>query len=228
MLPKSLALIDDDREYTELLSRHLRHAGMQVDVYDDSNDLITGPEAFGYDFYIVDLMFPGVDGFTLIDLLRRRTSAGVLVVSATLAPEAFKSAMSRGADMYLTKPVQFEQVELVIRSVQRRLSPSLQADQVWKLDRKARQLVSPAGERADLTDVDVAVFECLARARGETVTRDALLASLEGVSVDNGRVDLNATIYRLRRRVGRALPVALPLQSKSKVGYVFNAPLKVV
>jgi len=228
MLPKKLALIDDDREYTEYLAQHLRGLGTQVDVFDDSNDLITSPEAFGYDFYVVDLMLPGLDGLTLIGLLRRRTTAGVLVVSGTLATDAFKTVISGGADMYLTKPVQFEQIEVAIGAVQRRVIPSKQADQAWRLDRRARQLVTPTGECADLSDLDVAVLECFARAEGELVTRDALLASLAGRHGDTAGLDLNATIYRLRRRVDRAIPVALPLQSKSKVGYLFNAPLKAV
>ena len=227
MLPKTLALIDDDREYTEYLSQHLRELGIRVDVFNDSNDLITQADAFSYDFYVVDMMLPGVDGLTLINLLRRRTTAGVLVVSGTLAPESFKKAISGGADMYLSKPVQFEQLEVAIKAVQRRATPSAQAYQVWQLDRRARQLLTPSGERADLSDLDVEVLECFAQADGETVTRDALLAKLVGTH-GGGEVDLNATIYRLRRRVDRAVPVALPLQSKSKVGYFFNAPLKVV
>jgi len=226
MLPKNLALIDDDHEYTEYLAQHLRQLGIQVDVFDDSNDLITAPEAFAYDFYVVDLMLPGLDGLTLIGLLRRRTTAGVLVVSGTRDADAFKTVINGGADMYLTKPVQFEQIDVAITAVQRRVTPSAQADQVWKLDRRARQLLTPSGEFADLSDMDVAVLACFARAAGETVTRDDLLAGLAGLPGDTGAIDLNATIYRLRRRVDRAIAVPLPLQSKSKIGYLFNAPLK--
>ena len=124
--------------------------------------------------------------------------------------------------------MKFEQIDVAIQALYRRINSIAQTDQVWKLDRRARQLVTPAGERADLSDVDVAVLECFAHAAGEAVTRDVLLACLTGFPGNAGGVDLNATIYRLRRRVDRATPGALPLQSKSKVGYLFNAPLKVV
>lgn len=228
MFPETLALIDDDREYTEFLSQHLRHFGMRVDVFADSNDLITSPDAFAYGFYIVDLMLPGLDGVTLINLLRRRTSAGVLVVSGTLAPDAFEEVIGSGADMYLTKPVQFEQIDVAIQGVQRRIRSFAPTDPTWKLDARARQLLTPAGDRADLSDVDVAVLQCFAQAAGTVVTREALLASLQKVEGHAGSIDLNATIYRLRRRIDRAVQVGLPLQTKSKVGYLFNAPLKVV
>uniref|UniRef100_UPI0013D0C4E1 response regulator transcription factor n=3 Tax=Pseudomonadota TaxID=1224 RepID=UPI0013D0C4E1 len=61
------------------------------------------------------------------------------------------------------------------------------------------------------------------------VTREALLAKL-GREVPEGSEDdgLSATIYRLRRRIERATPALVPLQSKSRVGYVFRAPLTLV
>lgn len=227
MMTKTLALIDDDRDYTEFLAQHLRELGTQVDVFADGSDLVTDPKAFNYDFYIVDLSLPGVDGLTLIKLLRRRTSVGVLVVSGRLAPGDFKHVIDAGADMYLTKPVQFEQVELVMKAVQRRIESASKVDLVWVLDRHARQLVTPTGARADLTDVDLAVLECFVEAEGGTVTRDALLAVLRGMPGSTEHLDLGATIYRLRRRIGRVAPDALPLQAKSGVGYLFSSPIKV-
>ena len=70
MLPKTLALIDDDKEYTEFLSLFLQERGIQVQTFADSAELLTHPLAFDYEFYIVDLMLPGVSGLELIKILR--------------------------------------------------------------------------------------------------------------------------------------------------------------
>lgn len=228
MLPKTLALVDDDPEYTEFLSHYLRDQGVQVDVFDDSNDLLAHTVAYGYDFYVVDLMLPGVDGAELIKVIRRRSNAGVLVVSGRLAPDVFQQAITAGADMYLAKPVQFEQVALAIHAVQRRVVNTSPANAPWTLDRRARQLVAPDGTRVDLSDTDLAVMECFLEADGEAVTREALRQRL-GQSTDADSGDgLNATIYRLRRRIERATPALVPLHAKSRVGYVFRAPLKAI
>eukprot|EP01038_Epipyxis_sp_PR26KG_P002176 gene2176-3084_t len=120
MLPKSIALIDDDKDFSEFLAQYLRQLGSAVRVYSDSNDLLADPAAFSHDFYLVDLMLPGVDGVELIKILRRRTEAGVVVVSGRLDPDVFKNIVGVGADMYLAKPVQFEQVALAIKAVNRR------------------------------------------------------------------------------------------------------------
>ena len=89
MLPQSLALIDDDREYTEFLSQYLKEHAIEVSVFHSSNALLAHDGAYNFDFYLVDQMLPGIDGLDLIDVLRRRTTAGVVVVSGRLAPDFF-------------------------------------------------------------------------------------------------------------------------------------------
>lgn len=228
MLPKTLALIDDDREYAEFLSQFLREQGVRVDVFADSNDLLAHVDPYRYDFYVVDLNLPGVDGVNLIKVLRLRSAVGVLVVSGQLGPEVFTSVMGAGADMYLAKPVQFEQVAIAIKAVQRRAGATSAGNPAWRLDRRAQQLLAPDGARVDLSELDIAVVECFISANGEAVSRDELRNQL-GQGADSLAADsLNATIYRLRRRIEKATPTSVPLQSKSRVGYIFRAPLQAV
>lgn len=227
MLPKTLALVDDDQEYTEFLSQYLRDRGVAVDVFGDSNDLLAHTEPYAYDFYVVDLMLPGIDGVDLIKVLRRRSDVGLLVVSGRLASDVFKQVISAGADMYLAKPVQFEQVALAIEAVQRRAGAATQVQPAWRLDRRTSQLMAPDGARIDLSPTDLAVIECFIDAQGEVVSREQLRLRL-GKTDQEAADGLNATIYRLRRRIERATPALVPLQSKSRVGYLFRAPLKPV
>ena len=228
MLPKTLALVDDDREYSEYLAQNLREQDVQVREFSDSNALLADDGAYAFDFYVVDLMLPGVDGVQLIKILRLRTDAGILVVSGRLAPDVFTSVMSAGADMYLAKPVQFEQVALAIQAVHRRASHTGTALTTWKVDRRARELVAPDGARVGLSDADMAVMECFLDAQGETVSRETLRTRLGHTGTHEADDSLNATIYRLRRRIERATPMLVPLQSRSRVGYVFRAPLSLL
>jgi two-component system, OmpR family, response regulator len=228
MLPKTLALIDDDAQYTEFLSHHLQERGTVVNVFGDSNLLLVDKNAYGYGFYIVDLMLPGIDGLNLIKVLRLRTSAGVLVVSGRLAPDVFEQAIGAGADMYLAKPVNFEQVAMAIEAVSRRVEMASPTHTPWKLDRRSRQLIAPDGARIDLSEGHLAVLECFSEADGEPVTRDALRMNLGRVGEADAGENLNSTIFRLRRRIEKVTSAAMPLQAKSGVGYVFRAPLKSV
>ncbi len=225
MFPATLALVDDDAEFREFLAQHLRGQGMVVTAFADSNDLLASDGAHGHEFYVLDLGLPGVDGVELIKVLRKRTQAGVLVVSGRLGPEVFRQIVEAGADMYLVKPVQFEQVALAVQAVQRRAAPVARKEDAWRLNRSAAELLAPDGARVPLSDTDLQVLQCLLEARGETVTRDELRQRLGRVPSAQGDDGLNAIIYRLRRRIERATPLMVPLQSRSRVGYVFKAPL---
>lgn len=230
MYPQTLALVDDDQDYSEFLAEDLRRRGIEVKVFADSNDLLADPQAYEFGFYVLDLMLPGVDGQELLKILRRRTNAGVLVVSGRLGPEVFRNVVTAGADMYLAKPVSFEQVGVAIEAVQRRAKPQggPASNAPWRLERASGELVAPDGARVSLSEADLAVMDCFVAAAGEVVERETLRARL-GKSLAEGESDgINATIYRLRRRIERATPLLVPLQSRSRVGYVFKAPLQVV
>ncbi len=226
MLPDTLALVDDDRTYAGFLAEYLRERGTAVQVYEDSNDLLIDPAGYDHGFYLLDLSLPGVDGLDLIRLLRRRTQVGIVVVSGRLSPEVFHDVVTAGADMYLCKPVQFEQVLLTVQAVHRRVAPPEPSEPVWRLDRRARDLVAPDGSRISLSNTDLAVMECFLAAAGKTVSREALLQRLGREPQPEGGDGLNATIYRLRRRIEKSTPAQAPLQAKARVGYLFNAPLQ--
>lgn len=227
MLPSTLALVDDDSEFSEFLSQHLREQGIQVEVFPDSDDLLTANAPYEYDFYVVDLMLPGVDGIQLMRLLRRRTNVGIVVVSGKVSPDVFKSVIDAGADMYLSKPVSFEQVLLTIRAIHRRTATASQVSSTWVLDRRASLLIAPDMTRIELSDGDMTVMECLFEAHGQPVAREVLVRRLGRSPSDDDDNWLHGTIYRLRRRIERATTLLVPLQSVTKVGYVFRAELRV-
>jgi two-component system, OmpR family, response regulator len=224
-LPDSLALVDDDPEYSEFLAQYLSTAGVRVHRYADSAELLADHEPFRHGFYLVDLMLPGIDGLELIRVLRKRTQVGVLVVSGRVAPDVFASVVDAGADMYLAKPVNFEQVAVAIRAVHRRVAATRGRSSAWMLDRRAAQLVAPDGVRIDMSDLDMAVMACFLTAQGQSVTREQLCQQLGRPVSEEPDNALSATIYRLRRRIERATDCVVPLQSLSRVGYVFKGEL---
>ncbi|MBS0446868.1 MAG: response regulator transcription factor [Proteobacteria bacterium] len=229
MLPKSLALVDDDHEYGDFLCRHLRELGVEVELFTDSVQLLASTDAFDFAFYVVDLMLPGIDGANLIKVLRQRTNVGVLVVSGRPDPDAFSQVVAAGADMYLAKPVHFEQVVAAVKAIHRRTVGASAASNTWTLDRRASQLIAPDGVRVDLGVADLAIIESFVAANGAVVERDELRRRIGRDAPEQNAPDgVTATIYRLRRRVERGTPLAMPLQSKSRVGYEFRAPLKAI
>lgn len=225
MLPSTLAVIDDDREYTEYLTQWLQQHDVAVSEFHDSDDFLLSPGAFDFEFYVVDLMLPGVDGVDLVRLVRRRGPAGIVVVSGRVAPDVFESVLRAGADMYLMKPVRVEQVALAIEAVQRRIANSRSQSDVWRFDRASQRLLAPDGASIELSDADLALVECFVSAEGATVTRATLCQRLGRDPAHEADNLLHAAIYRLRRRIERATPATVPLHSEPKVGYTFRGRL---
>ncbi|ODV01886.1 MAG: transcriptional regulator [Rubrivivax sp. SCN 70-15] len=226
MLPKTLAIIDDDVDFTDSFSAYMREQGVDVKVFADSGDLLASESPFGFDFYVVDLMLPTVDGDQLIRILRKRTDAGVLVVSGKLGRSVFEGVVDAGADMYLDKPVSLEQILLVTKALQRRAELRGLREQGWVVDLRASQLLAPDGAKVDLSDTDLTVLRCFLDADGGIVTRETLVQRLGRDDTNTLDNTLHATIYRLRRRIEKASSSLVPLQSEPRVGYVFRAPLK--
>jgi len=228
MFPSSLAIVDDDREFADYLAQYLVQRGVSVRVFHDSDEFLTSADAYGFDFYVIDLTLPGVDGVDLIRLVRRKGPAGIVVVSGRVGADVFESVLRAGADMYMMKPVRFEQVALAIEAVHRRVKGSHAQESVWRLDRAAKKLIAPDGARIDLSENDLAVAECFVAAEGTTVTRATLCERLGRDPQTEADNLLHAAIYRLRRRLERATSSTVPLHSEHKVGYTFRGKLSVV
>jgi two-component system OmpR family response regulator len=217
-------LVDDDADQSQHLAAFLSSLGVAVQAFHTSEALLVSTQSFDFDFYILDLMLPGIDGLSLLKLLRQRSDAGVLVVTGKVAHDVFDSVIAAGADMHLSKPVSNEQIALAMHGVYRRSGKHSAQLAAWQLHAAKSLLLAPQGKAIELSPTDLSVLSCLLDAKGATVSREALMAYL-GMARDEDPNVLNATIYRLRRRIERATDTLAPLQAKSREGYVFRAPL---
>lgn len=227
MLPATLTIVDDDSDYREYLAQHLTQQGLRVRTYADSNHLLAASDPFGDAFYIIDLMLPGVGGEELIRILRLRSEAGVLVVTGKAENGVFENVLTAGADMHLAKPVSLEQITLAISAVYRRIVRQHdEAQRAWQLDTDRQRLLSPEGEVIELGDNDISILSCFPPADGAVVPRETLCERLGRPVLDTSDNGLHAMIYRLRRRIEKVTGAVVPLQSQSRVGYVFKAPIR--
>jgi two-component system OmpR family response regulator len=94
------------------------------------------------------------------------------------------------------------------------------------LDADRQRLTSPEGEVIELGDNDVTILSCFPLAEGGVVPRETLCERLGRPVLDTSDNGLHAMIYRLRRRIEKVTGAVVPLQSQSRVGYVFKAPIR--
>lgn len=223
--PSKICIVDDDKDFVEFLGQYLDVRGLPAKGYDTAEDLLGSSDLPAYDFFILDLGLPGIDGVDLITLIRARSNAGILVISGRMGPDAFNSALTAGADMFINKPVRFDQVYNAIASVCRRISQRSVGQSAWRLAAKRSQLSSPDGAVVDLTPVEFKILHRLCSDPSKAISRQEL-ADAAGIvnSVDDRNLD--SAIFRLRRKIEKEAAQPSPLKTVHGLGYQIIAPVE--
>src|ERR1043166_5841740 len=173
---RRILVIDDDVELCHLINRFLTQEGFEIESVNSGEAGVEQALARSYDLVVLDVMMPEVNGF---DVLRRiRTQSHIPVLMLTAKGDALDRVLGleMGADDYLPKPFNPQELAARIRAILRRVQPDTPpgapitvAD--VELDPRAR-VVRRRGEIINLTSVEFDLLEALLRAAGDVVARD--------------------------------------------------------
>ena len=204
-------VVDDDREIRELLSRYLRKNGFRVAVAASGREMKGRLSESKIDLIILDRVMPGEDGLTLCRELRSYSRVPVIMLTLLGADTDRINGLESGADDYLQKPFNPQELLARMRAVLRRtndlpLQTEFQSygDLIfagWTLNRGLRRLVSPAGEAVALTDGEFDLMLALAEHPQVILSRDQLLdltRSRAAIAFDRS---IDMQIARLRRKI---------------------------
>jgi two-component system, OmpR family, response regulator len=171
-------LVEDDVKLAGALQRGLQREGYVVDVAATGDEALRQVDVYDYDAVVLDVMLPGIDGFTVCDELRRRElRMPVLMLTARDSVSDRIKGLDAGADDYLVKPFDFGELLARLRAVLRR-GPSERPSVIKVGDLRidpAAHLVTRDGRQVELTAREFAVLEFLASNAGKVVSRTALL-----------------------------------------------------
>ena len=216
--PSSICIVDDDEDFAAFLAEYLSLKECRCDIFVSAEELLQKRDFGRYNFFILDLGLPGIDGVDLTTLIRANSSAGILIISGRLGPDAFNSALAAGADMFMNKPVRFDQVLHATQSIWRRYGDPRARSASWMISHDLTRLVSPTGEVVSLSPYEGRLLDHLRQAGGESVSRADLAAALSGTGGEDHR-NLDATFFRLRRKIERDAKQQSPFRTVHGVGY---------
>jgi two-component system, OmpR family, response regulator len=217
-----LLLIEDEGEIARVLRQALEEEGFRVDLAADGEDGLFRAREVDYDAILLDLMLPGLDGFEVLRQLREPGGRGVPVLVLTArdgVPDRVRG-LNLGADDYLVKPFDLEEmlarVRALIRRSAARPSPQLRVGDIT-IDTVART-VHRDGALVDLTAKEYALLEYLALHAGEVVTRGRIYEHIYGEEEDTFSNVVDVYVANLRRKLGADV-----IETRRGHGYLVRA-----
>lgn len=218
-------VVEDEPRMAQLLRQGLEEEGHSVVVTGNGRDGLAMAGAHLFDAIVLDVMLPGLDGFSVARKLRAaRNQTPILMLTARDATEDIVEGLNLGADDYLVKPFSFEVLLARLRAVSRRGAiaepPVLQVADL-ALNPSARE-VSRAGRKIALTRTEFGLLELLMKRAGRVVTRENLIESVWGFDCEVRSNTLDAFIRLLREKVDAAGETKL-IQTVRGVGYCLRA-----
>ncbi len=218
-----ITLIEDNKSLAKGIAYRLRDAGHAVDLLGDGTEADTFLRTEPSDLIILDINLPGTDGLSLLKGLRQRGDARpVILLTARAETEDRVTGLDAGADDYLVKPFEMQELEARIRALSRRSATAPRTTQSigpLTFDPTARQLFA-GEEEIELPRRELSVFECLATAEGRTITKSQLLDHVYGLGADVEETVIEVYISRLRRRLK---PHGLAIRGQRGLGYQLQA-----
>ena len=220
-----ILLVEDEPSAATMLAKGLREEAYAVDIAADGETALAQVFVNDYDLVILDIVLPGQDGFTVCRQLRKNGSTvPVLMLTARDAVEDRVEGLDSGADDYLPKPFDFDELLARVRALLRR-RPALYPDVITvgdlSLDTRARR-VTRAGHSIDLTAKEFALLEYLARRAGEVVGRGDIAEHVWDESYDPFSKVIEVFIQRLRRKVDEGHELKL-IHTRRGEGYMLTA-----
>jgi DNA-binding response OmpR family regulator len=214
-------VVEDERRMAELLRQGLEEEGHSVVLAGNGHDGLAMAESHPFDAIVLDVMLPGLDGFSVAKKLRAaRNQTPILMLTARDATHDVVEGLNLGADDYLVKPFSFEVLLARLRAVSRRGAiaqpPVLQVADL-SLNPSARE-VARGGRKIALTRTEYGLLELLMMRAGRVVTRENLIESVWGFDSDVRSNTLDAFIRLLRDKVDTAGETKL-IQTVRGVGY---------
>ena len=201
-----ILVVEDERDLNRIITKHLKKNNYSVDSCFDGQEALDFISYSEYDLIITDIMMPNVDGYEFIDKLRaNKNNTPVIMLTAKDALEDKIMGLDSGADDYIVKPFEFDELLARIRVLMRRnygLATNIIQIEEVTLD-LAKKQVTKSGEIIDLTGKEYEVLEYLMKNKGSILSRDQILNHVWDYEYEGASNIVDVIIKNIRKKLDR-------------------------
>ncbi len=174
-----ILIVEDEKQMASFISLELNHEGYEVDVVYNGIDGLNKALNNNYDIILLDIMLPLLNGMEVCRRLRKEKDTPIIMLTAKSDITDKVSGLDMGADDYLTKPFEIEELLARIRVILRRKSQKINQDKIiqvadLKLDLEKKQ-VSRANNIIELTKKEYELLEYLMKNNGIVISREKII-----------------------------------------------------
>ncbi|MBM3514463.1 MAG: response regulator transcription factor [Alphaproteobacteria bacterium] len=222
-----ILLVEDDPSTVQAVSAMLKKSDWVVDTAEMGEDGLDLGKVYEYDLIIVDLMLPDIDGMDVIRQLRKsKIATPVLILSGVTQTEKKIQGLGVGADDYLTKPFNRDELMARIHAIVRRskghAEPRVQVGRLTvNLEARAAEV---EGAPLHLTGKEYGILELLALRKGTTLTKEQFLNHLYGGMDEPELKIIDVFICKLRKKLAQATGGDSYIETVWGRGYVLRDP----
>ncbi|MEM9435277.1 MAG: response regulator transcription factor [Pseudomonadota bacterium] len=219
-----IVVVEDNVAMAKGIAYRLRDEGHAVDILHDGGDADWFLRKHDADLVILDINLPGMSGLEVLAKLRRRSDArAVLMLTARSETDAKVRGLDAGADDYLAKPFEMDELSARVRALGRRHARSDAIERKigpLSFDPTSRMIIGPTGPLA-VPRREVTLFETLLAAKGRIVSKQTLLDALYGTGSDVDEPVVEVYVSRLRKRLKS---FGLEIKVQRGLGYFIVEP----
>ena len=205
-----VAIIEDDADIALTIRMNLEREGFAVETFGNGHEGLLGVQQGGFDFLILDLNLPDLDGFTICRELRRdpaTASLPILMLTARTSEGDRILGLELGADDYLAKPFSVRELLARVAAILRRAKgieseASSYDDGKLRIDGR-RMRVFVDGDEVKLAKKELELLWMLVRNRPAVISRDRILSEIWQVAEDVETRTVDAHIRNLRKKIGK-------------------------
>ena len=225
-------VVDDEERILNFLSHKLKASGYSVLTAMNGTQGLEQAQAQEPDLVVLDVLMPGMDGFETLKQLRSFSSVPAIILSAKESSTDRIKGLSLGADDYLPKPFDPDELVARIEAVRRRLEPaagrkSLEPLSIGKLTIDfERRTVIKSGEKKNLTPIEWLILSELARNAGRLMLYEDLLTRVWGPEYRDDVQILRTWVSRLRYKVEEDPTSPQLIRTVPKTGYIIEPMLR--
>ncbi|MBN1583992.1 MAG: response regulator transcription factor [Anaerolineae bacterium] len=228
MSKQRILVIDDDAKLTHLLDIFLSKNGYDISVANLGRDGLQLAYKLHPDLVILDVMMPGMDGWTTCERLREVSDVPIIMLTARGTEEDIVGGLERGADDYIVKPFRVAELLARIKAVLRRKSGATDIEDLQVFSNGeltinySKREVTVRGEMVNLTPTEYDLLVCLARNQGRVLPREMLLSQVWGDEYVEATQYLKLYIRYLRQKLEKDPSHPEFILTEWGVGYRFE------